>query len=208
MKWIIQLPLSSPVIINDGSLPMLVIASSNDALPIVGNYHCQSRQRGRRSAILHMEYGGTITASLLVTFSNSAVSVNWPFRLWENRLGKNHWTLSFPEERENAGGDDKDVDDLLKGVGCMKFASKDKITADDVVSFLDRQLKLDTAKDGRWLKYLFSMSSTMSISFELDFSYDSLKLNLLRNVSNSRRACVFLNFEETPLVLNLESVSP
>ncbi|EYB94989.1 hypothetical protein Y032_0165g47 [Ancylostoma ceylanicum] len=51
------------------------------------------------------------------------------------------------DDESSGGGDDKDVDELLKGVGCMKFASKDKVTAEDIVSFLDRQLKLNTAED-------------------------------------------------------------
>ncbi|ETN80801.1 hypothetical protein NECAME_08935, partial [Necator americanus] len=49
-----------------------------------------------------------------------------------------------------AGGDDKDVDGLLQGVGCMKFTdqlSMSESSSNDVVSFLDQQLKLNTIQD-------------------------------------------------------------
>ncbi|KAL6726040.1 hypothetical protein Aduo_008052 [Ancylostoma duodenale] len=67
------------------------------------------------------------------------------------------------EDEENGGGDDKDVDELLKGVGCMKFASKDKVTADDVVSFLDRQLKLNTAEDAEPVAQRIQQQKSMRV---------------------------------------------
>ncbi|RCN44868.1 hypothetical protein ANCCAN_09151 [Ancylostoma caninum] len=71
--------------------------------------------------------------------------------------------LSFPEEDEDAHGNDKDVAELLKGVGCMKFASKDKVTAEDVVSFLDRQLKLNTAEDAEPVAQRIQQQKSMRV---------------------------------------------
>ncbi|KAJ1372254.1 hypothetical protein KIN20_034358 [Parelaphostrongylus tenuis] len=42
---------------------------------------------------------------------------------------------------------DKELSDLLESFGCIKFGNENKISTNDVVSFRDQQLKLDSAQD-------------------------------------------------------------
>lgn len=58
---------------------------------------------------------------------------------------------SNSDVKETTDADDGDLNDLLNNLGCMKFTeSGAKASDDDVVSFLNQQLKLDTILDGRW----------------------------------------------------------
>ncbi|VDK46484.1 unnamed protein product, partial [Cylicostephanus goldi] len=72
----------------------------------------------------------------------------------EDSDGDNDSEESEDEENSENGndqsrGDDGDLNALLKGVGCMKVVEQKTNGGNDgdVVSFLDKQLKLDTAQD-------------------------------------------------------------
>uniref|UniRef100_A0A0K0DI42 Ran gtpase-activating protein n=1 Tax=Angiostrongylus cantonensis TaxID=6313 RepID=A0A0K0DI42_ANGCA len=54
--------------------------------------------------------------------------------------------MNFYEEERVATGD-TEISNLLKSFGCIKFEKDSRRSTDDVVSFLDQQLKLNTVQD-------------------------------------------------------------